>query len=197
MFEKLTGRTPSFIGTVAENQYAVLLPFVKEENSFLFEVRSEKLLRQPGEICFPGGHIEDDESPQAAAIRETCEELLISEKSIEVIAPLDILFTPWQSTVFPFLGELSNYGSTYNIEEVKEVFTVPVSFFLDNSPKVYDIDVLRTPNDNDELYKAIGVEKYAWSKRKEEVLVYNYKGRVIWGMTARFLQNFASIYKNF
>ena len=37
-------------------------------------MRSEHI-SQPGEISFPGGRVEDGETFQEAAIRETCEEL--------------------------------------------------------------------------------------------------------------------------
>lgn len=42
--------------------FSVLLPMVEidDEPHLLYEVRSDKV-RQPGEICFPGGELEEDE----------------------------------------------------------------------------------------------------------------------------------------
>ncbi|NEU34154.1 CoA pyrophosphatase, partial [bacterium LRH843] len=59
-------------------QFAVLVPLVQKQDELhvLFEVRAHHLRRQPGEICFPGGKIEpNDSTPQDAAVRETTEEL--------------------------------------------------------------------------------------------------------------------------
>lgn len=56
--------------------YSVLMPFVTTENgdALLLEIRSDNV-KQPGEICFPGGRIESGETPAETAVRETCEEL--------------------------------------------------------------------------------------------------------------------------
>ena len=41
--------------------FAVLVPLIEKDGEFriLFEVRSPKLKSQPGEVCFPGGAVED------------------------------------------------------------------------------------------------------------------------------------------
>ena len=43
--------------------YAVLIPYVKTESgdALLLEIRSQKV-RQPGEVCFPGGRMEPGET---------------------------------------------------------------------------------------------------------------------------------------
>ncbi len=67
--EKLRGREPGLMD--ASGQYAVLVPLVEREGKLhiLYEVRSQDMRRQPGEVCFPGGRIEGDETPEACAIR--------------------------------------------------------------------------------------------------------------------------------
>ena len=64
-------------------EYAILIPWVAtgEGDALLLEVRSQ-LVRQPGEVCFPGGRAEPGESAVEAAVRETCEELGISPDTI-------------------------------------------------------------------------------------------------------------------
>ena len=54
--------------------YSVLIPIVNTDSgdALLMEVRS-LLVKQSGEVCFPGGRIEKGETPEAAAVRETCE----------------------------------------------------------------------------------------------------------------------------
>lgn len=83
--EKLRGREPGLMD--ASGQYAVLVPLVEREGKLhiLYEVRSQDMRRQPGEVCFPGGRIEGDETPEACAIRETEEELGIPTASITVL----------------------------------------------------------------------------------------------------------------
>ena len=71
--------------------YAVLIPFVttEEGKALLLEVRSQ-LVKQPGEICFPGGRVEAGETPAETAVRETCEELGLKPEDIEVFAEPEI-----------------------------------------------------------------------------------------------------------
>lgn len=66
--EKLKGREPGLMD--ASGQYAVLVPLVEREGKLhiLYEVRSQDMRRQPGEVCFPGGRIEGDETPEACDI---------------------------------------------------------------------------------------------------------------------------------
>ena len=91
---KLKGRQPSILGDHELQKYAVLLPLIEVENEthILFEVRSLNLRRQPGEICLPGGKIEqDDLDPSQCAIRETSEELGIDIFQVEEVFPLDFM----------------------------------------------------------------------------------------------------------
>ena len=71
--------------------YAVLIPFVttEEGKALLLEVRSQ-LVKQPGEMCFPGGRVEAGETPVETAVRETCEELGLKPEDIEVISEPEI-----------------------------------------------------------------------------------------------------------
>ena len=59
----------TIISEATQKHYAIAIPFVDAEH-FLFQVRSDKLDRQPGDICFPGGAIEIGETPEEAVIRE-------------------------------------------------------------------------------------------------------------------------------
>ena len=68
---------------------AVFMPLVEADGklSLLFEVRS-KLIGQAGEVCFPGGRIEEGESPLDAAVRETMEELELGRKAASLLLDL-------------------------------------------------------------------------------------------------------------
>jgi 8-oxo-dGTP pyrophosphatase MutT (NUDIX family) len=105
---RLEEHTP--IGESWTRHYAVILPLVELDDGegprILYEVRAQKLDRQPGEVCFPGGEIEPEETPMQAALRETREELGIAASEISVIAPLDLYHPPSDIVVYPFLAEI-------------------------------------------------------------------------------------------
>ena len=44
--------------------FSVLVPFVEKDGRvhLLFEVRAKNMQSQPGEVCFPGGHVERGEN---------------------------------------------------------------------------------------------------------------------------------------
>ena len=67
--------------------FSVLVPLVEKDGelNLLFELRSSKMKADPGEICFPGGHVEPGEDFRTAAVRETFEEIGIPEDRIEGI----------------------------------------------------------------------------------------------------------------
>ena len=80
---------------------AVLIPLVEGATNvqIVLELRAYDLDVQPGEVCLPGGRIEQDETPWEAAVRETCEELLVAPEQIEIIAEMDEMIgtggIPW------------------------------------------------------------------------------------------------------
>ena len=78
----------------AKSSAAVLIPIIQSSvgaNSganagarLLYTKRSPYLRSHAREICFPGGKIEQNETPIQAAIRESYEELGINEKQIHI-----------------------------------------------------------------------------------------------------------------
>lgn len=56
MFKHLNTRIPKRIEQEKDKVSAVMIPLIKKNDGYhiLFEVRSNKLSQQPGEICFPG-----------------------------------------------------------------------------------------------------------------------------------------------
>ena len=117
---------------------AVLLPLLEQKGQtfILFEKRSRNLRRQAGEICFPGGSLDpEDKGAASAAVRETCEELGLVHDDIQLIAPLDILFTPTDLIIYPFIGNILNPNHiSPNDEEVESLLYVPVKHLLEQEP---------------------------------------------------------------
>ena len=176
-------------------EFSVLIPIVnyRGKQSVLFQVRSESLIKQPNEICFPGGKIESDEIPLQAAIRETCEELLILEDDLEVLGELDTLVTPFNTIIYPFAAYLYDYQSTFSKFEVKEVFYIPLDFLKDYTPKCSYLDVNMKPHEDFPYEKVQYGKDYPWAKGTYPVYFYEYEGKVIWGITARILKNFIEL----
>ncbi|MDO4490541.1 MAG: CoA pyrophosphatase [Lachnospiraceae bacterium] len=193
----LQNRTPGRIGEENNLHASVLIPLIREEDgsiSVLFQVRSSKLPEQPGDICFPGGMSEDCETHQETALRETCEELLISPDTIELLGPSDYLQSG-RLQVHPYVGWLHGYGYTYSKDEVKEVFTVPLQWLLDHEPECHEMEWKPSLPETFPFDKIYGGRKYAWRERKSTVFFYEYQGHVIWGMTAKMLEAWIRIIK--
>ncbi len=189
MFDHLNSRIPKRIEQDKEKVSAVLIPLIKKDGRYhiLFEIRSNKLSHQPGEICFPGGKREALETSLQTAIRETCEELLISESDIQVYGPLDYFLSPAGIRIDAYLGELKNYNGQYSIDEVADVFMVPLEFFQSTQPRQYYNHVQMQPENDFPFDKIPGGRNYPWAKGRYEVLFYEYSGHVIWGITAKIL----------
>ena len=192
---KLAGRTPEFLDHDKYNYFSVIMPVLADTGDLLFEVRSDGLKNQPGEICFPGGLIEAGETPQVAGVREMCEELLVSPDDIEIIAPLDILVTNHRAMVHPYVAYLRGYNGAFNHDEVKEVFTVPFLHFQKHDPIAHDTEISVIPCQGFP-FDLIGGEDYPWRCAKHTVLFYLYKDKTIWGLTAQIIQNIVKLCRN-
>ena len=77
-------RTPGFVAQ--KRFFSVLTPLIKVDGEWhvLFETRSSNV-EQPGEICFPGGAMEEGETAAECAVREACEEIIgLGPEDIEI-----------------------------------------------------------------------------------------------------------------
>ncbi len=169
---------------------SVLIPLIRKDDSWhlLFELRALDLDAQPGEVCFPGGRIEPGETPVEAAVRETMEELLVEKSQIEVLAPLDALPGPGGPSIWPVLGILSDYKDTWSEEEVDHTFTVPLSYFLETEPEIYDTLQVTIPGEDFPFEKIPGGRDYPWKKKHYTVMFYTETDPLIWGITAKIIR---------
>lgn len=167
---------------------AVVIPMIEVDgkNHLLFEVRSMKLSGQPGDICFPGGIIEENESALDAALREAGEELFIPKEDFELIGPTHVFHAP-ALTTFPFVAKLKTYDGKFNKDEVSETFTVPLEFFVNTQPDKYPLEWVRKDSDTFPYDLIVGGKSYKWRKQIQPELFYNYDGRIIWGFTAKII----------
>ncbi len=197
IIEKFKSRIPRPIDV--KKEYSVLIPLIKNGDKWeiIYELRS-KNISQPGEISFPGGRVEKDESFKMAAIRETMEELNIDEKNIEVIGELDYLVSYENIRINCFLGIITGVDLediNPDKEEVDHIFTVPLEFFLETEADTYYLSV-RTVLNEEFPYNLIPNGKdYSWRDGKRSVQFYHYKDYIIWGYTAKMTHQFISIIK--
>ena len=116
---------------------AVLLPMVLRQNqlNLLLTLRTAHLNDHAGQISFPGGRVDaEDTDPVATALRETEEEIGLSRRHIEVIGCLPdyqtgtgFRVTPVAALVHPpFELEADSF-------EVAEIFEVPMAFLMNGA----------------------------------------------------------------
>lgn len=178
---------------------AVILPVINIDgvDSILFEVRTDKLSLNPGEICFPGGKIEEGESPKEAALRECNEEIGLSFDNIDVITELDTFVSNINIIIYPFLAYIKgDYKFSINESEVKEILTIPLDYLVNMEPITAYNKLITLPSDDFPFENIINGENYKFREGRYRVLFYKYKDYVIWGMTARILENFLNKIKN-
>jgi peroxisomal coenzyme A diphosphatase NUDT7 len=196
---KLKTHTPTILGSDKFSKYAVMVPLIQNEDGIhvLFEVRSLQLRRQPGEICFPGGRIDpQDPDEKSAAIRETTEELGISSDNLSEVFPLDFMISPFGMMIYPFAAFIENPEKIQpNPAEVGEVFTVPLTYFIENEPDIYNIHFKVEPEENFPFALIVGGENYNWRTRALDEYFYLYEEKAIWGLTAKILSHFIEIIK--
>ena len=191
-----THYTGGIIGEDQALRAAVLIPLIKKENSYevLFEVRSFHLKSQPGDICFPGGKIDsEDSTPLDAAIRETSEELGLDSSTIKLIGTLDRYVPSSQFIIYPFVGVLDNTDFKLNKEEVDHTFTIPLDWLLAHKPVKHIVQMDPQPGEDFPYDRIAQGKKYNWRKRTMEEFFYHYKDHSVWGMTARILTHFLEI----
>ena len=172
---------------------AILIPIVrdKDEPALLMEVRSLNVL-QPGEVCFPGGHIEAGENCIDTALRETYEELGILPSSVNVLQRMEPEWHKAKMSVYPVLAEIDPFEPERLLlrqEEVSEVFTMPIAWLLSHEPAVYDI------SDPESEKLPVILRKYLrnYKRGNDTTFYWAYEQYGIWGLTARLLVRFRDI----
>lgn len=119
-------RQAGIIGNYKKSAVMILLADKQGETFVVFEERAHTLRHQPGDICLPGGKLEEGETPKVTAIRETLEELNLELEDIEYIGEMDYFISPYGSIMYPFIAKLLKGEIEPNQHEVDHVFYVPL-----------------------------------------------------------------------
>lgn len=206
---KVMPYTETIINDGEAKESAVLLPIVEMEDKLyiLFEKRSA-LVSQPGEICFPGGRVDqDDESYEACAVRETIEELGFDKDDITVLGKMGVLVSHHRSAIHCYVGFLhwrDVYHKRYNPDEVEEIMLVDIDQLNTCEPDTYQVKVkaVAYEEDNDgnrrELFpaKALGMPKMyedEWDMGYRSIVSYDLGNIKIWGLTGYILRHFLKL----
>lgn len=187
----------NFNAMTPKGSSAVIIPLIEVDGDMhiLFEERSHKLSFQPGDVCFPGGGIEEGETPREAAVREFREELCLGREGMDfnpvILAALAPVIGPAGRIVFPFAALIEDHDFNYSKEEVERIFTYPVSFLKEHSPISYHMQRKTIPP-ADFPYEKItgGNTTYNWHVQEYDIYVYVDTDPVIWGFTGRVLHDF-------
>jgi len=177
--QALSQRQKRHIVATSRVSAAVLLPIYCKQGQYyiLFTKRTETVKEHKGQICFPGGaYQEGDGTLVNTALRECAEETGLMADEIEVVGELDDTVTVTSSyIVSPFVGFIPcPHALKVDQREAEEIIEVPISALLDKG-------CLR------EETKIIDGEAVT-------LCFYHYQGRVIWGATARILNQFLDIF---
>jgi len=137
-----------------------------EGATIILTKRTERLRNHAGQIAFPGGSIDpEDASPEAAALRETQEEIGLDPGLIDVLGRLPDYSTGSGFRIAPVLGIIKpGFTLTLNPIEVDAVFEVPLAFLMDPANHAHSSTV--------------------WQERERFFYEMPYGDRRIWGVTA-------------
>jgi 8-oxo-dGTP pyrophosphatase MutT (NUDIX family) len=113
---------------------AVLVPVILgEQPSILLTKRTSHLTKHAGQISFPGGRIDpEDSGPEAAALREAHEEIGLNAGSVEVLGRLTDHVTGTGYRITPVLSVLPpDLSYRLSPHEVESIFELPMRVVLD------------------------------------------------------------------
>lgn len=170
---------------------AIIILEENGEENVIFQVRSKKMKSQPGDISFTGGKIDKDETPKEAIVREIWEEIGLDINDFDIITELDTLVTHYGLIIHPFIVYIKNMNNIkINKSEVDHIFSVPLKFLYENKPTIINNEILIKRNEKFPFELINNGENYKFKNGIYPSLFYIYNEYVIWGITAKILENF-------
>jgi 8-oxo-dGTP pyrophosphatase MutT (NUDIX family) len=167
----------SVTAAVESRRAAVLVPviFTPDGPALVLTQRTDTVERHKGQISFPGGRVERDEAPLAAALRETSEEIGVSPSDVQVLGRLDeedVRISGF--VVSPFVCEIP-YPARLRLSahEVRAVILAPLALLLDPAN--------------------VRAEVREWRGTPGVLYFYRIGREVIWGATGRIIAGFLDV----
>ena len=161
-------------GTSLRPAAVLLAVWLRPEGArLILTKRSSHLKHHPGQIAFPGGKVDaGDAGPEAAALRESQEEIGLDPARVTILGTLPLHQTVTGFSITPFIGLIrTDFTPVPEAGEVEEVFTVPLSHVLD--PVMFS------------------VQRRRWMGEWRRYYAVPYGPYYIWGATARILRGLA------
>ncbi|MBF0491979.1 MAG: CoA pyrophosphatase [Deltaproteobacteria bacterium] len=156
---------------------AVLVPLFKKDNqdTLLFTKRNQNVAHHKGEICFPGGMMDDtDKDLIHTALREVYEEVGIQPEAVEILGSLDEIVTPTGFHITPFLGIFPYpYSFQVNKDEIDLLLEIPFEIFLDS--------------------KKVSYQERTYSGKTIQMPFYQWQGHTIWGATGLIVKQIVDL----
>lgn len=164
----------------AVNQAAVLIPLAHYQQQwhvlFIRRARNDRD-RHSGQVAFPGGRLElSDSSHEAAALRETHEEIGMNPSRVNILGRIDPYITVSDYQVTPVVG-IIDWPTTLKLQssEVARAFLIPLGWLKQRQNFTFRM--------RDEMD--------AKSAQRHPIIVYEeFDGETLWGATARMTLNF-------
>jgi len=156
---------------------AVLIALLTENEapSVLLTRRADHLRNHKGEISFPGGRMELNETPHQTALREAREEVALSSDAVSVIGTLNPLTTfVSNSLITPVVARVAGSPSLQaDPGEVARIFTVAL------------YDLVRQDTYHNEI----------WTTDRGDLSIHFFAldDETIWGATARMLHQLLDV----
>lgn len=164
-------RRPDIPGQARLGGVLVLLYCYQNELYLVLTRRREDLNSHAGQISFPGGKHEIDESLQETAVREAHEEIGVNPSAITILGQLTPLYVlPSDFEVHPTVAWYANgERPTFfpSDDEVAEILEVPLSHLIKPDTRIEEL----------------------WNLRGHDVTVpfFDVDGHKVWGATAMML----------
>lgn len=147
---------------------------------FVLTARQPSLRAHSGQVSFPGGSLDGEESPEQAALREGWEEVGVPPEAPDVLGRLSPLYIPpTRFAVWPVVASLDERPSFHpQEEEVAAIFEVPVIDLLADGVRRATERVSRLPGQEGQTFA---------------VPAFTLAGQEVWGATAMMLAEFAAV----
>ncbi|MDI6768283.1 MAG: CoA pyrophosphatase [Anaerolineales bacterium] len=158
---------------------AVLMPLAWKEDEWhlLFTRRTKRVENHKGQVSFPGGACEAGETAEQTALRESMEEIGLQQADVRVLGRLNDVVTITHYRVAPLVGVIPwPYRFRLSPVEVGCVFLIPL------------IWLTQRENWEEHLVTLDGTV-YPFPV----VIYHKYDGEVVWGATARMVQNLIKV----
>lgn len=152
---------------------AVLVPVIMHPDgpSILLTERAHGLRQHAGQIAFPGGRVDpEDSSPLHTALREAQEEIGLAPSAVRPLGFLDAYLSGTNYLVVPVIGIVRpGFTLSLNPHEVAHAFEAPLAFLMDEG--------------NHQLHS----REFRGQLRRFYAIPY--RTHYIWGVTAGILRN--------